>query len=134
MSHVIEIYHSFIKVLEEWHGGKAKSYQGLYGKHGQDSVSVSAELPDLKLKAIPSSRFRSYFQKSLLKNKNNPICPYGKDCFYSHLKEDGTPYVFKDGVDVCMKVCFFCYFVIDEMPANTYPPSDIERNPDVAFR
>lgn len=39
------------------------------------------------------------------KNKDKPICPYGKDCFYQHLNEDGTPYVFKDGVDVCMRVC-----------------------------
>ncbi|KAF8909415.1 hypothetical protein CPB84DRAFT_1843201 [Gymnopilus junonius] len=43
-----------------------------------------------------------YFQKSLQKNKDKPLCPYGKDCFYQHLKEDGTPHVFKDGVDVCM--------------------------------
>ncbi|KAF9525970.1 hypothetical protein CPB83DRAFT_940817 [Crepidotus variabilis] len=45
-----------------------------------------------------------YFQKSIQKNKINPICPYGKDCFYQHLKEDGTPFTFKDGVDVCMPV------------------------------
>ncbi|KDR65729.1 hypothetical protein GALMADRAFT_162397 [Galerina marginata CBS 339.88] len=44
-----------------------------------------------------------YFQKSMQKNKDKPICPYGKDCFYQHLKEDGTPYIFKDGVDVCMR-------------------------------
>lgn len=51
-----------------------------------------------------SNIYYSYFQKSLLKNKNKPICPYGKDCFYSHLKGDGTRYLFKDGVEVCMEV------------------------------
>lgn len=45
-----------------------------------------------------------YFQKSLAKNPEKPTCPYGKDCFYRHLKEDGTPFVFEDGVDVCMRV------------------------------
>ncbi|KAJ3501668.1 hypothetical protein NLJ89_g9235 [Agrocybe chaxingu] len=44
-----------------------------------------------------------YFQKSLQKNKRKPICPYGKDCFYQHVMEDGTPFVFKEGVDESMR-------------------------------
>ncbi|CAA7267402.1 unnamed protein product [Cyclocybe aegerita] len=44
-----------------------------------------------------------YFQKSLQKNKRKPICPYGKDCFYQHITEDGTPFVFQDGVDESMR-------------------------------
>ena len=54
-----------------------------------------------------------YFQKSIQKNKDRPMCPYGKDCFYQHLKEDGTPYIFKDGVDVCMRVCRAFSFILD---------------------
>ena len=46
----------------------------------------------------------SYFQKSIQKNKNKPLCPYGKDCFYQHLNDDGTPYIFKEGVDASMRV------------------------------
>ena len=33
------------------------------------------------------------------------FCPFGKDCFYQHLNNDGTEYVFKNGVGFCMKVC-----------------------------
>ena len=32
------------------------------------------------------------------------FCPFGKDCFYAHVKDDGTLHVFKDGADVCLKV------------------------------
>ena len=46
-----------------------------------------------------------HFQDSTAKNPKKPFCPFGKDCFYQHLNNDGTKYVFKDGVDVCMKVC-----------------------------
>jgi hypothetical protein len=35
------------------------------------------------------------------------FCPFGKDCFYQHLNDDGTEYVFVKGVDECMKVCVF---------------------------
>ncbi|KAF8957455.1 glucanotransferase domain of glycogen debranching enzyme-domain-containing protein [Flammula alnicola] len=44
-----------------------------------------------------------YFQKSLVKNKNRPMCPYGKDCFYQHRKEDGSVHEFRDGVEVAMR-------------------------------
>ncbi|PPQ63320.1 hypothetical protein CVT24_006765 [Panaeolus cyanescens] len=44
-----------------------------------------------------------YFQKSL-QTKNKPSCPYGKDCFYQHRNADGTPHVFREGVDVAMRV------------------------------
>ncbi|TFK44586.1 hypothetical protein BDQ12DRAFT_620803 [Crucibulum laeve] len=44
-----------------------------------------------------------YFTQSLRDDSQNPLCPFGKDCFYQHLKEDGTTFVFKDGVDVCMQ-------------------------------
>ncbi|KAF9005911.1 hypothetical protein BDQ17DRAFT_1239535 [Cyathus striatus] len=45
-----------------------------------------------------------YFRQSKQKDKNNLLCPFGKDCFYQHLNDDGTPYIFKDGVEVCMGV------------------------------
>ncbi|KAF8636382.1 hypothetical protein AX17_003564 [Amanita inopinata Kibby_2008] len=45
-----------------------------------------------------------YFQQSLRRNANKPFCPFGKDCFYQHLNSDGTNYIFKDGVDVGMKL------------------------------
>jgi len=43
-----------------------------------------------------------YFEQSKL-TKPKPTCPFGADCFYKHLNDDGTPHVFKDGVDRSMK-------------------------------
>ncbi|KAI0255856.1 hypothetical protein BJV78DRAFT_1118938 [Lactifluus subvellereus] len=34
----------------------------------------------------------------------NRYCPFGRDCMYQHLNEDGTPYVFDHGVDHYMPV------------------------------
>jgi E3 ubiquitin-protein ligase makorin len=51
-----------------------------------------------------------YFQKSLLKDKNKPLCPFGKDCFYQHKKEDGTLHEFKDGAEVSLRVSFFSFW------------------------
>ena len=36
-------------------------------------------------------------------NSERPFCPYGRDCFYRHLKADGTEHVFNQGVDVLME-------------------------------
>ncbi|KAJ8094337.1 hypothetical protein PM082_010771 [Marasmius tenuissimus] len=44
-----------------------------------------------------------YFIQSRAKDKTKPFCPFGKDCFYQHLNDDGTAYVFRDGVDASMR-------------------------------
>ncbi|KAI0714210.1 hypothetical protein C8T65DRAFT_573653 [Cerioporus squamosus] len=41
-----------------------------------------------------------YFERSSRKR----FCPFGKDCFYKHENEDGTPYVFPYGVEYYMGV------------------------------
>jgi uncharacterized protein YfeS len=41
-----------------------------------------------------------YFSTS---SPDKRFCPYGKDCFYQHLNDDGTPYVFQEGVDLMME-------------------------------
>ncbi|CAE6454852.1 unnamed protein product [Rhizoctonia solani] len=41
-----------------------------------------------------------YFVKS---PPHKRFCPYGKDCFYQHQNEDGTPYVFDLGADEMME-------------------------------
>lgn len=46
-----------------------------------------------------------YFIESKLRDKQKPFCPFGRDCFYQHLNDDGTPYVFREGVKACMRVC-----------------------------
>ncbi|EAU90213.2 makorin-2 [Coprinopsis cinerea okayama7 len=42
-----------------------------------------------------------YFQQS--KSKPERMCPFGKDCFYKHENDDGTPYVFTEGADVWLR-------------------------------
>ncbi|KAL0579268.1 hypothetical protein V5O48_002722 [Marasmius crinis-equi] len=44
-----------------------------------------------------------YFVESKAKNKMKPFCPFGKDCFYQHLNDDGTPHIFQDGVEASMR-------------------------------
>ncbi|PFH46872.1 hypothetical protein AMATHDRAFT_153580 [Amanita thiersii Skay4041] len=59
-----------------------------------------------------------YFQYSKLQNRKKPFCPFGRDCFYRHLNGDGTPYIFRDGVDVYMRVrisSFLRIFCIDSL-------------------
>ncbi|KAI0272477.1 hypothetical protein BC834DRAFT_794201, partial [Gloeopeniophorella convolvens] len=41
-----------------------------------------------------------YFKAS---ESNNRYCPFGRDCMYRHVNEDGTPYVFRRGVDYHMR-------------------------------
>ncbi|KZV98783.1 hypothetical protein EXIGLDRAFT_831997 [Exidia glandulosa HHB12029] len=36
-------------------------------------------------------------------SRDKPFCPYGRDCFYKHELPDGTPYVFKEGVEELME-------------------------------
>ncbi|EDR05631.1 uncharacterized protein LACBIDRAFT_294785 [Laccaria bicolor S238N-H82] len=60
-----------------------------------------------------------YFQTSQAKNKNKPLCPFGKDCFYKHVNEDGTPFLFREGVDVSMRR----YRVANGMEDNDFLPS-----------
>ncbi|KZT10054.1 uncharacterized protein LAESUDRAFT_645543 [Laetiporus sulphureus 93-53] len=49
-----------------------------------------------------------HFSKSPL---NDRFCPFGKDCFYQHVNEDGTPYIFRHGVDHNMRVCHHALLV-----------------------
>ncbi|KAI0741936.1 hypothetical protein C8Q80DRAFT_1286496, partial [Daedaleopsis nitida] len=42
-----------------------------------------------------------HFEKS---PANKRFCPFGKECFYKHENEDGTPYVFDRGADYYMEV------------------------------
>ena len=58
----------------------------------------------------------SCFQKSLQRNKDKPFCPYGKDCFYQHINDDGTPHIFKEGIDAAMRVCN----IIPSYPTGAY--------------
>ncbi|EIW79237.1 hypothetical protein CONPUDRAFT_167020 [Coniophora puteana RWD-64-598 SS2] len=43
-----------------------------------------------------------YFVETSAQGK--PCCPFGRDCFYQHLKPDGTPHVFPHGVAQSMHI------------------------------
>ncbi|KAG6891605.1 hypothetical protein C0992_002644 [Termitomyces sp. T32_za158] len=45
-----------------------------------------------------------HFVTTKAKNAENPLCPYGADCFYQHLNDDGTAYVFPYGAEFALRV------------------------------
>jgi hypothetical protein len=64
-----------------------------------------------------------YFAAS---NPENRFCPFGRDCLYQHLNEDGTRYVFERGADYYMLVSSFfrpaSIRVASQPPTATRPP------------
>ncbi|KAI0305896.1 hypothetical protein B0F90DRAFT_937659 [Multifurca ochricompacta] len=59
-------------------------------------------------KAIIIERYKSSLQRIPCKyftasSPDSRYCPFGHDCMYQHLNEDGTPYVFHKGVDHYMR-------------------------------
>lgn len=63
---------------------------------GHPGKAVVIEQYKESLQRIPCK----YFVES---NPNRRYCPFGCDCMYQHLNEDGTPYVFTRGVDYYMQ-------------------------------
>ncbi|KAL0953540.1 hypothetical protein HGRIS_004762 [Hohenbuehelia grisea] len=43
-----------------------------------------------------------FFQASKSK-PSGPMCPFGRDCFYQHMNDDGTPYVFREGATASLR-------------------------------
>lgn len=62
-------------------------------------------------KAQGELRRRSAGATDIREQDLEPFCPFGKDCFYQHLNEDGSVFVFENGVDKNMKVCMVCSYV-----------------------
>ncbi|KAI0704286.1 hypothetical protein BC835DRAFT_1262279 [Cytidiella melzeri] len=52
-----------------------------------------------------------YFEKS-----QKRFCPFGKDCFYQHLNNDGTPHTFKAGVNSLIRVSPTSFWHILSIP------------------
>jgi len=71
-----------------------------FWKDGEEGKERVIEAYKQSMSRVPCR----YFQDSKAKNPKKPFCRFGRDCFYQHLNDDGTKYVFKDGVDVCMKI------------------------------
>ncbi|KAG5718722.1 putative E3 ubiquitin-protein ligase makorin-1 [Termitomyces sp. T112] len=44
-----------------------------------------------------------HFMATKGKNPKKPLCPYGADCFYQHLNDDGTAYTFPYGAEIAMR-------------------------------
>lgn len=58
-------------------------------------------------KAITIERYKASLQRVPCKyfiasTPGHRYCPFGRDCMYQHLNEDGTPYIFSRGVDYYM--------------------------------
>ncbi|KAF9462972.1 hypothetical protein BDZ94DRAFT_1193837 [Collybia nuda] len=71
-----------------------------FWKEGDSGKANAIEMYKESMSRIPCK----YFQMSKTKDPARPACPFGKDCFYQHLNEDGTNYSFPDGIDESMKV------------------------------
>ncbi|KAJ3711198.1 hypothetical protein C8R42DRAFT_596160 [Lentinula raphanica] len=72
-----------------------------------------------------------YFVESKTKSKKL-FCPFGKDCFYQHLNDDGTPYTFADGVEASMRVNHFLLFFILKVLI-MHIPSALDKTANVAL-
>ncbi|KAJ4000945.1 hypothetical protein F5050DRAFT_1561922 [Lentinula boryana] len=72
-----------------------------------------------------------YFVQSKAKK---PFCPFGKDCFYQHLNDDGTPYTFAEGVDASMRVNIILPFDVNLLISRTLASPPVSRAPFFRFR
>ncbi|KAG6844636.1 hypothetical protein H0H87_005293 [Tephrocybe sp. NHM501043] len=66
-------------------------------KDGPEKQQIVQKYKD-SMARVPCKHFAS----TKAKNPNKPMCPFGKDCFYQHLNEDGTPYTFEHGAEISL--------------------------------
>jgi hypothetical protein len=66
----------------------------------------------------------------------SPFCPFGKDCFYRHLNDDGTGYIFLTGVEVNlpvsslhMRLSKYLIFFQRFLRATRHPPASHLQDP-----
>lgn len=59
---------------------------------------------ELAISAYKESMARVPCRYFVQSKAHRPFCPFGKDCFYQHLNDDGTPHVFSQGVDESMRI------------------------------
>lgn len=129
-----QIHNPLFPLLQTWPSGEGTHHTSLQRKHGPSFLSVSLTLSPIF--ALINHLF-SYFQRSLQRDENHPICPFGKDCFYQHLKRDGTPFIFDHGADVCMRVRILFYsrfhsFTLEQRYHNSFPQPSTRLDYDVA--
>ncbi|KAG6831105.1 hypothetical protein H0H92_012782 [Tricholoma furcatifolium] len=63
-------------------------------KEGPEKERIIQNYKD-SMKRVPCK----HFVATKAKDPRAPMCPFGKDCFYQHLNDDGTPFIFSEGVD-----------------------------------
>ncbi|TRM60714.1 hypothetical protein BD626DRAFT_406853 [Schizophyllum amplum] len=60
-------------------------------KHGDPAKDEVIQAYKESMARIPCVHFQSS------KARGRLFCPFGRDCFYQHLNDDGTPYIFSEG-------------------------------------
>lgn len=63
-------------------------------------ASIASTSPTVFIQDQQAQTASRYFMKS----GTRKFCPFGKDCFYRHLNEDGTAHEFPHGVDHYMRL------------------------------
>ncbi|KAE9400375.1 hypothetical protein BT96DRAFT_819296, partial [Gymnopus androsaceus JB14] len=108
-----------VNCLKEWRDPKAKSVDVVQsGVHKKcpmcrapskfitpSSIFYKHTDPkkELAISAYKESMARVPCRYFVQSKAHRPFCPFGKDCFYQHLNDDGTPHVFSQGVDESMR-------------------------------
>ncbi|KAG5643104.1 hypothetical protein DXG03_001568 [Asterophora parasitica] len=69
-------------------------------KDGQEEKAQSVQRYKDTMGKVPCKHFAASKEKHPTKP---PLCPFGNECFYQHLNEDGTPHVFSSGISASMR-------------------------------
>lgn len=104
----LAVYHSVFEVLER-RGGEGECDSEVQGEHGPGALQVRFPICHY---AVTDHGTPRHFIESKAKRPSRPSCPFGKDCFYKHLNDDGSTHVFKDGAEASMRVSEFRLLVV----------------------
>jgi hypothetical protein len=99
----IPLRHPLIAFPSAQFSRKGSSNREIQSQHGASTMPVSCTLENCCTYTdhlLPV--YRRYFQET---KSTKPLCPFGRDCFYKHVNDDGTTHIFEEGVEKCMRVC-----------------------------
>lgn len=100
MPNSVKVCNSIEPLLPRGTSRKEGDYREVQGQHGSRALQVSLSTL-LAVCYWTHSLYSRYFVQSPASDR---FCPFGKDCFYQHLNDDGTPFIFDLGVEYYMRV------------------------------